>query len=124
MEELIYLLIRAIVRSMGPGKKQDSELPSWQQQIRRRQQQLQRATLQGMLSAPPPPPRRRMKKAAQAEEVQRVEVAATRAVDVSSEAAPSASAPGLNRLLTPTLLRRQFILAEILRPPVALREPS
>jgi len=134
MDELIVLLIKGIARMLGGGdaprrSTQQSQgpaqipnvPPAWQEQIRKavaaaQQTQGQRKT-RGRRPAPPP----LVVKAAAPVAVVR-EVAVPAAAPPTARKAPPVVATSLHNWLSPAVLQRQFILTEILQPPLALRE--
>ena len=151
MEELIVLLVRLIISAFdkaGKGSRQDQMRQEWERQ---RQWQLQQAQYErdrqareaaeqfraaaqraAPVTLPPPVPRRQVARpvAPAQEESARDLVASLTSATAAAAAARSAparrtmaDAPALARWMRPATLRRQFILTEILKPPVGLRPP-
>jgi hypothetical protein len=135
MDDLIILLIRAIARALS-GPKQPAPRqptapsnpnavpnlpPAWQEQVRQAMAAGQRPAKtksRGRRPAPPPMPAAPVPVTI----VQEISAAAP-AAHASTRQAPHAARADLRHWLTPAVLQRQFILTEVLQPPLALREP-
>jgi hypothetical protein len=151
VDELIVLLIKLIIRAFdkaGKGSGQEQMRQEWERQRRWQEQQGQyeRDRLAGeaaeqfrpavaRATAPPPMPRRPVPRAAADSAAPRQEAALELVASLASATASAAAArpsparrtfanaPALARWMRPETLRRQFILTEILKPPVGLRPP-
>jgi hypothetical protein len=126
MDELIYLIVKLIVGLITDSKaKQQAVRPAdqaLQQRIWEQQRLMQQAALAARakpVTAPPPLPPR-------AAPVRPAQPVAANWVDTeraSRHDAGGKRSSELTRLLQTGSLRRQFILTELLRPPVSLRPP-
>jgi hypothetical protein len=133
MDELIILLIKGIARMLGggdaprrpaqqpQGQPQTPNVPAaWQEQIRRAAAMAQKtaqAKGRGRRPAPPPPPAKAPQPVAVVKEA-----AAPAKAPPTARKIPPVIATNLHNWLSPAVLQRQFILTEILQPPLALRE--
>jgi hypothetical protein len=123
MDELLYLLIKAIIGAMsGPRAAPPTVDRPWQQRVREQQRLMQLAAAARVPIKPPaPPPRAASVKPTPAPTPATAWVEPERA---SRHGAGRAKSLELARLARPRSLRRRFILTEILRPPVSLRRPQ
>jgi hypothetical protein len=133
--ELIELIIRFIAWLAEPSDKKKAQaqqvdpaaMAEWEQRRAQWEAQQRQAAAAALLAsvhpqsvrppvvAPPPVPR-----AAPAQASPR---AAESAAKVRSPKPVSAKAAAINRWANPRTLRSQFILTEVLKPPLAMREP-
>src|SRR5690349_21483536 len=149
MDELIVLLIKLIIKAFdkgGQGSRQEQMRRGWekQQAWERQQRELQERQGQGaggqpvgravrlppavpLPTAATPIPRRKVPKPKRLAPPPLPGVQGTRAVltsDLSGEPAARVAPPAAARMVRPGTLRQQFILSEVLKPPVALRPPA
>ena len=133
MDELIVLIIKGIAKMLGgdggppkraPQAQAPTQIPNvppaWQEQIRQAVAAAQQTPAQrkarGRRPAPPP-----VQKAAPPVVVVQEAATVAKAPPTAHRNAP-VIATNLHNWLSPEILRRQFILTEILQPPLALRE--
>jgi hypothetical protein len=132
MDDLLIILIKAIAKWLGgpPQRRPTAQTPTpptpnlppaWQEQVRKAMAVAQRpGKARGRRPAPPPMP-----VAAPVMFVTDVHMAPPApAAHASTRQAPHAARADLRHWLTPSILQRQFILTEVLQPPLALREPK
>ena len=131
MDDLIILLIKAIAKWLGgqpprqPGAPaaRPNLPPAWHEQVRNAVAAAKRPAkgqARGRRPAPPPAPA-----AAPVTIVRQVlSPPPAPAAHASTRQAPAAARADLRHWLTPSVLQRQFILTEVLQPPLALREPK
>ena len=133
--ELLILIIKAIARAMNGSDAVDPAMQRRRAEWERQQQAYWASQLQQVGQLPPtassglpplPVPVRKKHSAAPPPRGQ-PQAAPQRAVQVAppqQAARPvMATAPAIHRWMQPTTLRSQFILTEILKPPLALRPP-
>jgi hypothetical protein len=131
MDDLLIILIRAIANWLGGDAPRRPTAPpttpnlppAWQEQVRQAMAVAQRpgkGKARGRHPAPPPMP-----VAAPVTIVPNTPSAPLApAAHASTRQAPAAARADLRHWLTPAILQRQFILTEVLQPPLALREPK
>jgi hypothetical protein len=130
MDDLIVLLIRALAKWLGGGQTRrpgqpnptpPNQPPARGQQIRKMVTTAKRPAKgqpRGRLPALPPIPMAEPVIAVPHGPIQ----SPAPAPHASTRQAPGTARADLRHWLTPAVLRRQFILTEVLQPPLALRE--
>ncbi len=130
MDDLIILLIRGLARWLGgttprqpgaPAAGTPNLPPAWQEQVRRRVAAAKRPVkgpARGRAPALPPIP---IEAPVVAVPLGPIRTPA-QAAHASTRQAPHAARLDIRQWLTPSVLQKQFILTEVLQPPLALRE--
>jgi hypothetical protein len=138
MDDLIIILVRAFARWLsGPPQRRPSPPqrqsspppanpaghpnlpPAWQEQVRRAMAAAQRPA-KGKPRRPAPPPLPPLPPVTIIQTAAPAPIAAP--AHASTRQGPGTARADLRHWLTPAVLQKQFILSEVLQPPLALRE--
>ena len=128
---MLDLIIKAIVEATRESRRAEEARRAWEQQRAWEEQQrlwqaqqlqwtggLQPSEPAGRAHVPPPPPR-----PAVAQPPPSARPASPAPAPRRGARLPAATAPAVAQWMRPETLRSQFILTEILKPPLALRPP-